>query len=483
MGTDDKYDRSGQYSGGDTGPKVEGFGATGAFGMDADRRDVAIGTMMGEGGPRENRQGYGAVLDSIENRISAIGKGVNYNQKRDSTLQGVAMARKGGEYNAWSPKESAAYGHAKAGATGKPQGQTQTGMYDQARQVYDDYYDNGTFQGTAMGGTFYQNDALLRGSKAGAYQRDLQKKHGSMPVGKAGHVMTGPNYYGPGSPAGRDQSFGYEPFDPSITGNFGANDPSSSFSDPLLSDITDQQIQGAYGTNSFAGKNRDALGYFDETAPIPPQRPGKIGMRNPNVGPIPPQRPLSGIGTMIKGNVGRNNLLGGMMAPGVPQRAVPQRTAPMVREDFWTPGPVARAAGSNATGRETTRTRDGVIHDNAGAYGGGEAFGPNDPFGGLGFSNPGYADIVDSFDQDMGISRTVTDRQGNLLGQGFVSRRDERRSGSGSVLGIDGVRSDGRGTADTGMSGGSDGRGGGSVGDGSYSESSGRNSNNPQGIL
>jgi hypothetical protein len=37
------------------------------------------------------------------------------------------------------------------------------------------------------------------------------------------------------------------------------------------------------------------------------------------------------------------------------------------------------------------------------------ASGPNDPFGGLSYSNKGYADIIDSFDQAMGISRTVTE--------------------------------------------------------------------------
>ncbi|MPR06914.1 hypothetical protein [Microvirga tunisiensis] len=119
-----------------------------------------------------------------------------------------------------------------------------------------------------------------------------------------------------------------------------------------------------------------------------------------------------------------------------------------------------------------------MIHDNAGAYGGRDAFGPNDPFGGLGFSNRGYADVVDSFDQAMGITRSVYDQRGSL-----VSRSSTRGAMRDNVLGIDGVRSDGRGTGDTGMSGGSDGRGGGSLGDGSYSESSGRNENNPQVIL
>ncbi|MPR06915.1 hypothetical protein [Microvirga tunisiensis] len=136
-----------------------------------------------------------------------------------------------------------------------------------------------------------------------------------MPVGRAGHVMTGPNYYGPGSPAGRDQSFGYEPFDPSITGNFGSNYGPSSFADSIygspqpISQAPMAQLKGFAGRNSFGTRGmRDPIGNFDYEGPMPPQRPGKVGMRNPNVGPIPPSRPLSGVGTMLKGNAGVNEL-------------------------------------------------------------------------------------------------------------------------------------------------------------------------------
>lgn len=51
------------------------------------------------------------------------------------------------------------------------------------------------------------------------------------------------------------------------------------------------------------------------------------------------------------------------------------------------------------------------------------------------------------------------------------------------AFGLDGNWTDREPTMNTGMFGGYDGRGGGRVGDGSYSEYSGRNDNNPQGIL
>lgn len=128
----------------------------------------------------------------------------------------------------------------------------------------------------------------------------------------------------------------------------------------------------------------------------------------------------------------------------------------------------------NPTGGETFQRSDRSVGDRGGAYGGHDAFGKNDPFGGLGFGGRGYADVVDSFDKAVGITRTVRDRQGNITGQASWSGNQAPNQ---SEFGIDGVRSDGRGTGDTGMGD------GGSRGDGSYSESSGYNDNNPQGIL
>lgn len=52
-----------------------------------------------------------------------------------------------------------------------------------------------------------------------------------------------------------------------------------------------------------------------------------------------------------------------------------------------------------------------------------------------------------------------------------------------AAFGLDGNWTDREPTFDTGMNGGYDGRGGGHVGDGSFSSSSGRNDNNPQGLL
>ena len=106
MGLNDPYDRTGQYEGDTKGPKVDGF----AHGVQpngsyvGDRRDAAVATMVGDG-YRDNASGYGAILDSIENRISAVdrfnGRGQfgNYGYKggqtldKDQTLESVVQAR------------------------------------------------------------------------------------------------------------------------------------------------------------------------------------------------------------------------------------------------------------------------------------------------------------------------------------------------------------------------------------------------------
>lgn len=188
MAINDPYDRSGQYSGGDTGPKVEGYG--GLANDNPDRRDHAIGTMMGEGG-RET-YGYGGILDTIENRISSAR---SYGAKRgDSTLEGVVTAKREGrppEYNAWSPQFDDAYGTLQRGLKGTPRAAEQ-GWYDQAMDVYDDFYDEQSpYRGMTNGATFYQTKDLQR-TRAGAYQRGLQNKFGSTTIGS--HIFTGPKH-------------------------------------------------------------------------------------------------------------------------------------------------------------------------------------------------------------------------------------------------------------------------------------------------
>lgn len=452
MAINDPYDRSGQYSGGDTGPKVGGYG--GLANENPDRRDVAIGTMAGEAGPWDNREGYAGVLDTIENRISAAQRGENYGQRKgDTTLEGIAQARAGKEYNAWSQKHGgAAFGIATRAAAGKPQGKKEGEMYDLAREVYDDYYRDPNLKGIAKGGTFYQNDAFLKGKPAGAWQRNMQSKYGSVPIGIAGHVATGP-----GLNLGRPGA-AYEAVDPAITGSFGQDVLGQGFVDtfseaaeltgqeetdelggPMTDTLEDGAIKGGMGTDQLDG--------------------GIKGLVDPMTSPVLPGAVRPAAATV---------------RTAAPQRAA---AAPSIapRESYWSPGPVARAKGSGATGMETYRTADGVIHDRGGMYGGRDAFGPNDPFGGLGFSTKGYADVVDTFDRTLGtMTRTVTDRYGNVI--------DEATVGLGGMadpfaeIGVDGVRSDGRGSADTGFSGGS-------LGDGSYSSSSGFNDNSPQGIL
>lgn len=203
MAVNDRYDRTGQYADGDRGRKVEGF----AHGYQpdgsyvGDRRDHAIGTLMGDG-YRDNREGYGAILDAIENRIAAIerfgglgeygyyGRGLS-----DSyTLQDVVTARTNGggyQFSNWSPKNREAYDISMGGLMGQPVPGTEK-WYDQALDVYDSYYDPlSDLRGLAMGGTYYQNAAALS-PRASAFQKAMQREFGALPVGQMGHVVTGP---------------------------------------------------------------------------------------------------------------------------------------------------------------------------------------------------------------------------------------------------------------------------------------------------
>lgn len=426
---------------------------------EADERAFAVGTMMGEGGPNENAYGYGGILDTIENRISAVKGGANYGSKGNTSIEGITTARGGLEYNAWMPSKKDAYGHAQAGLKGNPKAGAQKDMYDQAIKVYDDYYGKGTFKGSAMGGTFYQQNANLAGKKAGAYQRNMQapypKGYGSMPMGVAGHVVTGPAYYGPGSSA--------------LTGSFGSNYPAGQWSDDIMGrtpagyEPVPAAITGSFGTNLLNSQPRNT----------PQNRTikggsGKSGLKGGSPGDdllmdeqplMLAQAPVNAVAKVAGRSISTTPPMQ-TRAPVTPQ-APPPQAAPQIgpRESYWTPGPVGRAPGSNATGLETRRDPSGVIYDNNGAYGGGQAFGPQDPFGGLGYTNTGYADVLDKFDAQLGITRTVKDRAGNVIDQMTVGgKRDSGPTGlneSGSA----------------------------SRGDGSYAESAGYNDNNPQGIL
>lgn len=684
MGINDPYDRTGQYSGGDTGPKVEGFahGQQPAGGYVGDRRDHAIGTMVGDGG-MDNRQGYGAILDSIENRISAVdrfnGRGVNGHYgvtksgellSKDKTLDSVVTARTGGggyQFSNWSPKNDTAYGYTQAAYKGTPAKGTE-GWYSQAMDVYDTYYRDTplSLKGTAMGGTYYQNKEALTAKQARG-QVSMQEKYGALPVGMAGHVVTGPGLtafgkqaYGPKTetingvaytdefamPQMRDSiayddvpeletisgvdwndDFSFDSFtddlgnyhefagfvdDPmqpdayggSITGsmsNMGgweyADDLGGNFQDDIANGVTfdfvgteDPMAPSAYGPPTAPGFDDPMApgqyggGYYSEDMSEDPMAPEAYapptaswgedpmapGQYGPATADFPAEDDAYGTGyatptESITGNVSddwdtaswnddltggyaefqgtedpmnpdgydvQNTMTGQMdtdfvggtwgddlataptatssipaatptsstslpsmaaspaafnpatpqartqapqQAPtsswGVPSQPPVQRSAPQQQSV-----PFGRVGGTGDPAATTMRS-DRTIADNQGAYGGKDAFGPNDAFGGMGFGRSeygGYADVVDSYNRATGdITRTITDKQGRVVDQKTVN--GGAWAGGGSW--------DGRATGDTGMTGGNDGRGGGSLGDGSYSESSGRNDNNPQGIL
>lgn len=600
MALNDPYDRTGQYTGGDTGKKVDGF----AHGTD--RRDAAVATMVGDG-YRDNRQGYGAILDSIENRISAVsrfngrgefgyyGKGLADNY----TLENVVQARTPGggyQFSNWSPRNAEAYAITRGAYTGNPVPGTEA-WYDQAMSVYDDYYNSPTssLRGIAQGATYYQNAAALTPNLS-AFQRNMQREYGALPVGVMGHVMTGPGLtaygrqdYGPAYDwsgfVGLDDysglDYGFEDAQP-FTGYESTDSLGFSFDDGLYSDDlsfdfagTEDPMQGdAYGYASadiapdtyaddygsgyatamgeaFGGYEGDdgfvgsawggddlgsyaeftgtddpmgAIDYGDGYATATETLSGQEGTETPSgtaydddlgayatftgtddpmqgtaYGPAtampdapPPAAEEVTVAASTPPAPTQTSLpsMVGMPAPQVQQQpkpaaswgappapqeqARPQRAAaPAPQQQSVPMGVVGFAPGSGATGTETQRRSDGTIADRAGGYGGKDAFGPGDPFGGLGFSRSsygGYADVVDSYNRATGdITRSVFDAKGNLLDSRSVNPRADERT-------VDGMRADGRGDADTGRSGGS-------LGDGSYSSDSGYNDNSPQGIL
>jgi hypothetical protein len=67
------------------------------------------------------------------------------------------------------------------------------------------------------------------------------------------------------------------------------------------------------------------------------------------------------------------------------------------------------------------------------------ASGPNDPFGGLGHSNKGYADIVDAFDATMGIQRTVTDHSDETSLPARPMSEDQEKAARLDAIEDDGV--------------------------------------------
>lgn len=577
MGVNDRYDRTGQYSGGDTGRKVEGF----AHGRD--RRDYAAATMVGDGG-WDNRQGYGAILDSIENRIAAVsrfngrgeygyyGKGLG-----DSyTLQDIVTARTPGggfQFSNWSPRNREAYAITQRALAGQPRGLTEQDWYDQALGVYDDYYANplSGLRGVAQGATYYQNAAALTPSLS-AFQRDMQQEYGALPVGIAGHVMTGPGLtaygrqaYDPaqnwdfeGLPADLSLDFGTEaqPFadgygsntigatfgddlggvafdfagsaDPmgpeaygpataqiapdtygvdygtgyaapteAFTGTDSAGFVGSDWGDDLgdyaaYSGAADPMQGDAYGyaapteamagtadVPSFGGSYEDDLGDYAEYAgPQDPMGPEAYGPGAATWGGDPmasaqygPATAPASAGPMQPDAYAKTGALPSLAArqqpfaaPTPQNRLTEQRTPVSWGAPQQQPQRQAVSmgvVGGTGQGTETQRRADGTISDRAGGYGGKDAFGPGDPFGGMGFSRSsygGYADVIDRYNRATGgITRSVYDRSGRLV--------DQRTAGGwdGSPTG---ERSDG----------------GASRGDGSYSESSGRNDNNPQGI-
>lgn len=292
MGINDPYDRSGQYTGGDTGPKVDGFahGMQPGGGYVGDRRDHAIGTMVGDGGP-DARQGYGAVLDVIENRIDAVNRfdgrgeyghyGVTKTGEllnKDSTLESVVTARtpQGGyQFSNWSPNNQPTKGYSDAAYKGTPARGTE-GWYSQAMDVYNTYYRDvpTSLRGTAMGGTYYQNKEALKPSQARG-QLSMQAKYGGMPVGAGHHVVTGPGL----------TAFGKQAYGPSvetITGIEYTDELGVPMRDPIAyQDVQPlEQIQGVEWNDDFSFDSfTDELGNYHEFAgfvddPMAPEQYG-----------------------------------------------------------------------------------------------------------------------------------------------------------------------------------------------------------------
>lgn len=414
MALDDRYDRSGQYADGDRGKKAEGYadlgqlGALAGIGYAGDRRDHAVATMMGEGG-KDNKQGYAGILDTIENRIADIeryggwgekgnyGTGYHTGRNQDNTLEAVVRAQNGNQFNNWSRDQRAAYGTTQRGLQGQPLPREQA-WYDQAVEVYDDYYDGlNDYDGIAQGGTYYQNDGTVSRS-AGAFQRGMQAEYGAVPIGKEGHVVTGPRLgeeYGQYAPfLGTADPLAPEAYGarPGLSSSVGAAPRQPSVGawtdDAVTANWLDDAMQpDAYGyatpTQSFTG------GYGHNFTPAPSEGwsvPDAVFADDPMQGTAYPA-PAPAPDNVMTGNVGVNRLGGA---------TIRDRLASAVRGT--TPG--RGIVGGTGRGAETGQRSDGTVADFAGAYGGYDAFGGNDPFGGLGFGGDGYTDVADSYSDD-----------------------------------------------------------------------------------
>lgn len=466
MAINDPYDRSGQYTGGDTGPKVDGFGRTAP-----DQRDHAIGAMMGEAG-HDSASGYGAVLDSIQNRMDAINQGANYGTFGNATHQDVVMARGGREYNAMSAKFGGkAYGTAMRGVQGTPKAGVEQERYDLARDVYDSYYSdpNNPYRGAMAGGTFYQRD-YLQDKKVGAFQTRMQDKYGAALLGDGYHVGTGPGLWGGGF--GYDQ-LGAGPMRDRLEGPFAPTEAAH----PTITTEPLDVITGNEWDDGLEGWDDDltfAADVIQQTAAPAPIK-GSAGVSALGRGGFSDDLTDG----LVLGGYG-DDMLGRAWTDDLGQPLVGARAAGPAYAGFA--GDPGAAFG---IGGGTTQGPNGTVNYGTGA----QAFGPNDPFGGIGYNagadpGGGRTDVVDSFDpngrgpafSDSGWqdSPEAADR---AAGVGFDPGAWGRMGGFERV---DDLSSRGGGDGGTGNTGMGE---GGTRGDGSYSDSAGRNDNSPQGIL
>lgn len=482
MAINDPYDRSGQYSNGDRGPKAEGYG--GWANENPDRRDVAVGTLMGEG-YRDSPAGYGAVLDAIENRISDIetyggwGEKGNYGTRThtgrgDHTLEGVVKAGNGAQFSTWSPSQEEAYGIATRGQAGKPRGSTEQGWYDQAMDVYDKYYGEDQFKGITRGATNYQNNKEVS-AKAGAAQFGQQKKFGSTKIGS--HTFTGPTF-------NRDRSFGSAYGDDEFSDMVGEwgdelglgrqygqpirGQGATSFSNaawgddiPDLSSPQPTVISGSYGQSTLGRANQDNLTYTGKVMGMDPRQPGAslgewgddLSLNSQTIQPMKASA-MTPSEDMLMGGYGTNTLAGSTISQ--------DRIATAIRNS--TPAnPVSFSQNAQTS----------------------------DPYGvgGFGWGEPGsYSDVVSTtFDPngpDAGFFDSGWQESPELADKAAGVAYDPAEWGGAYTPGQQGFQgSVGGGYQDGGYYGGGTNGPDSSKGDGSYAESAGYSDNNPQGIL
>jgi len=522
MAIDDAYDRSGQYENGDRGPKVSGYSP-----MAPDRRDVAVGTMVGEG-YKDSREGYAAVLDTIENRISAIDKtggwGEGYfgtgshTKMGDRTLEGVAYAPN--QFSTWNDDIGHSRGIAERARDGRSKPGAEQSWHDQAQEVYDSYYGDGFGRGITRGATSYQNNSAVS-SKAGRAQRGMQAEYGSTRIGS--HTFTGPwfgtdelSYSPPATSVVRapEQPItGYEGWEgdlrgwsddlspqygEDISGSFGQNRMGhgairdrdlgdvwgsygfdegqygawdGNWDDRIGTPISDYAVRGMaeygqpaewggypdyserglaeygqpaewggmsfsrglneyglpaeredYGFNgvSFGEYGPDmsgAWGSYGRANSYGPAAWGDIGVRNA-VDPAAwgDEGVMNGYGAPTWGDVGvRPGQAAATPWSSIPPDPLEPETTGAIKGHNPITTPQSRAIAAQrvaAPAVTATAQAGGTVQNPDGTVSysdGGQAFGPGDPFGGLGFGDSSPTDVRDSFDSGEGMTGSFAD--------------------------------------------------------------------------